>query len=186
MAQLLYKNTASQKIIIYAYNSLTGAPATGIASTITGNISLDGAATSSLGNPSEIGNGGYYFAPSQGNTNADLVAIFCTTTTPNTLIAPVVLTTGAATPNVNVTQISGDSSAADNLELLTDESAYIDGLSTKTLLTMLLATLAGKVEGSTGGVSTITFYDQSGSALFSIETDEFGNRAAGSGDIVPA
>lgn len=191
MSQVLYKNTDSQKIIIFARNSLTGAAATGIASTITGYISLDGAAAASIGNPTEIGGGLYYFSPSQANTNADLIGLYCTTTTSNVLIDPLAITTGSATPNVNIAQISGDSTAADNAELFYDGTGYdatnskvgslsgtVDGINIEVILQVLLASVANKVTGANGGAATIVFYDRAGSTLLTIDTDQYGNRAA--------
>lgn len=72
----LFKNTASQKIPVYAYD--TSVAKTGDAANITGSISKDGAASAAITdtNPTEIGGGWYLFDLTQAESNANLLAWF--------------------------------------------------------------------------------------------------------------
>lgn len=123
----LYKNTASQKIPVYAWDSAKGAPKTGDAANITAYISKDGgtAAATNDANPTELDAtnmpGIYIFDMTQAETNAALVMLSPKSSTSGIHIEPVIIYTVPETPSVNVTQISGDSTAADNLE------SYCDG-----------------------------------------------------------
>jgi hypothetical protein len=84
---MLLKNTAGQKLLVFAYDRTTLLGKTGDAANITGYVSLDGAAGSSLGNPTEIDAtnmpGWYYFAPSQAQTNGDAIAWSASSATTN-------------------------------------------------------------------------------------------------------
>lgn len=79
----MYKNRSGQRIAIYVYNSATGLAVTGDAANITVSISLDGGAFSSVGAPTEIGNGWYYIAPTATQTNGDLLVLKATSSTAN-------------------------------------------------------------------------------------------------------
>lgn len=95
--QTVYKNTASQKLAVYAYNSATGAPVSGDAANITGLISKDGgeaAATNDVNpapSPTMAQAGVYYFDLTQAETNADLVVVSASSTTENVRIDPVII-----------------------------------------------------------------------------------------------
>jgi hypothetical protein len=98
----MYKNTASQKVAIYAYNSTTGAPVTGDAANITGLISKDGAVAAATNDvnpapgPTTAQAGVYYFDLAQAETNADLVVLSAVSATSGVRIDPVIARTVTA------------------------------------------------------------------------------------------
>jgi hypothetical protein len=139
----MYKNVASQKIAVYAYDPTTTAGSdpskTGDASNITAEISIDGGASAAVGdtNPTELDStdhpGIYLFDLTQAETNGDLLIVSAVSSTSNILLDPVqVFTTpGDSTAlDVNVVELSGDSTAADNLESDYDGTGYNKSAST--------------------------------------------------------
>ena len=100
---MLFKNVASQKIAVYAYNSVTGLPDTGDAANITGYYSLDGGTATifsgSSGNPTELSGshapGVYIFSPAQGETNGNCIVITAASVTANVVIEPLIIYTPA-------------------------------------------------------------------------------------------
>jgi hypothetical protein len=94
---MIYKNTASQKIAVFAYTAATGAAKTGDAAQITAYISKDwgGAAAITDTNPTELDatnmKGWYVFDLSQAETNAEVLTI-----------APVSSTSGVVLDQVQV------------------------------------------------------------------------------------
>jgi hypothetical protein len=99
---MLFKNVASQKIHVYAYDSTTGAAKTGDAGNITGYVSLDGTANAiDDTNPAEVDStnmpGLYVFDLTQAETNCDAFALVAKSSTANIRIEPIIgFTTGAA------------------------------------------------------------------------------------------
>lgn len=193
--QTVYKNVASQKVIVFCTSKITGDPATGRAATITANISKDGAAPASTNdvNPTEIGGGLYVFDLTQAETNADLLAIYAADSDQNYRVDPLALTTGAQTPDVNVAQISGDVTAADNLEAMFDNTGFnasasrigdisttgVDGYSAVDMLKMMGAVLIGRASGATYGTGLIYFSAASGSLnRVAMTVDAVGNRSS--------
>ncbi len=83
------KNTAGQKVAVFAINSATTLPVTGDASNITAKISKDFAASASLSdtNPVELDatdfEGVYVFDLTQSETDADIITLHATSTTAN-------------------------------------------------------------------------------------------------------
>lgn len=106
---MLFKNVASQKIHVYAYNSTTGAAKTGDAANITAYVSLDGTANAvDDTNPAEVDAtnmpGIYVFDLTQAETNCNSFALSAKSATADIRIEPIIgFTTGPA-----VTQ-TGDS-----------------------------------------------------------------------------
>ena len=102
---MLFKNVASQKIHIYAYDSTTGAAKTGDAANITGYVSLDGTANAiDDTNPAEVDAtnmpGIYCFDLAQAETNCNSWAIYAKSSTANVRIEPIIgFTTAGAIPN---------------------------------------------------------------------------------------
>jgi len=88
----MFKNIASQKVIIYAHNITTDAPETGDAANITAQISKDMAATeaSNDANPTELDStdapGVYYFDLLQAESNCDLFVLYAVSSTDNVVI----------------------------------------------------------------------------------------------------
>lgn len=102
---MLFKNVASQKALVFAYNKTTGIAQTGDAANITASVSKDGAApvASNDVNPTEIGGGWYAFDLTQAETNCDLFLLYATSATSNILVSSVSgYTTGGAIPRAGV------------------------------------------------------------------------------------
>lgn len=99
---MLFKNVASQKIHVYAYDSTTGAAKTGDAANITAYVSLDGTANAiDDTNPTEVDAtnmpGVYVFDLAQAETNCNSFALYAKSSTSNIRIEPIIgFTTGAA------------------------------------------------------------------------------------------
>ena len=90
----MQKNVASQKVIVYAYNKITGAAVTGDSGNFTKLVSKDGGATSSGGGAfSEIAVGYYAYAPTQAETNCDLFLLITTSSTSNVVVDEVIIYT---------------------------------------------------------------------------------------------
>ena len=97
---MLFKNTASQGVYFFMIDSGTGEGKTGDSAQISVTISLDGGATSASSNSvSEIGGGVYTLTLTQGETNADRVAIIPSSSTASVVGSPIIAyTTGGAVP----------------------------------------------------------------------------------------
>ncbi|NIT56382.1 MAG: hypothetical protein GWN00_09165, partial [Aliifodinibius sp.] len=130
-----YKNVASQKIAVFAWDSANSVPKTGDASNITAQISIDGgtcAATNDT-NPTELdatdAPGIYLFDLTQAETNGDLIILSAKSSTSDIDIRPV--------------------SAYTKLEVIDGNYTVQD------VMKILLAYLGGKTSG--GGTETIIF-----------------------------
>lgn len=92
----IYKNVASQKLAIYAYDIVAAAAKTGDSTNITAEISLDGAASTATNdvNPTELDAtdhpGIYLFDLTQAETNADLVVVSAVSSSTDVNIEPVI------------------------------------------------------------------------------------------------
>ena len=90
-----YKNVASQKIAVFAWDTDDSTEKTGDAANITAQISKDGAATAATNdvNPTELdatdAPGIYIFDMTQAETNADMVILFAKSATSDIKIEPV-------------------------------------------------------------------------------------------------
>jgi len=106
----MFKNVGSQKIAVFAWDTVAGAPKTGDAGNITAQISKDGGATAATDdvNPTELdaadAKGVYLFDMLQAETNADLVVLSPVSSTGNIVLEPVFVYT--------VTPMRGTDSAA--------------------------------------------------------------------------
>jgi len=113
----LYKNVASQYVIVYAWDSANGVPKTGDAANITGRVSkdsIDSAATNDP-TPTEIANaaGQYAFLMTQAETNCDLFGLTATSSTADVDLQPVIIYTKTlAAEDIMTTQMT-ESYAAD-------------------------------------------------------------------------
>ena len=143
---MLFKNVASQKIHIYAYDSTTGAAKTGDAANITGYVSLDGTANAiDDTNPAEVDStdmpGLYVFDLTQAETNCNAFALVSKSSTANIRIEPIIgFTTGAAITQTGDAfarlgapagaSVSADVAAvkADSAAILTDTGTTLDTL----------------------------------------------------------
>jgi len=110
---MFYKNTAGQKLSVFAYDSTTGDPVTGGSANITAQISLNGAASAATNdtNPTELDAtdhpGIYIFDMTQAETNANLINLTAVSATANVLLEPVIVYTEPATRDANLIQILG-------------------------------------------------------------------------------
>lgn len=117
----IYKNKASQKLAVFAYDSTTGAAQTGDAANISAQISLDGAATAATNDaaPTELdandAPGVYLFDMTQAETNADLLVLAAVSSTDNILLEPLLVYTQPEVRTANLTQIAGNGTNATNL-----------------------------------------------------------------------
>ncbi|KKL92801.1 hypothetical protein LCGC14_1881040, partial [marine sediment metagenome] len=136
----MQKNVASQKWVVFAFNERDNTAKTGDAAQITAEISADGAAGGGNitdTNPTELEDGYYAFDITQGESNADLLLILPESSTGNIQVigvpgavyttAPAINTLAIANARVNadVTAISTDTTAADNLESQYDGTGII-------------------------------------------------------------
>ena len=132
---MLFKNTASQGVYLFLIDSSTGAGKTGDASNISATISLDGGATSASSNSvSEIGGGVYTLTLTQGETNADRVAIIPSSSTASVVGSPIIAyTTGGAVPAAAAGASTGLAltSSVDDVETKIDTvDTVADGIAT--------------------------------------------------------
>ena len=81
----MFKNTSSQRWIVYAFDTTTNAAKTGDSANITAKISKDGGTLTATNdtNPSEMEDGYYEFALTQAETNADELFITPESSTSN-------------------------------------------------------------------------------------------------------
>lgn len=77
------KNIAGQKWLAFAFVRATGAPVTGDAANITGQVRKDFGTATTLAtpNPAEVSLGYYEFSMSQAETNADVLDLICSSAT---------------------------------------------------------------------------------------------------------
>ena len=73
----MFKNVASQKWIVFAFDETDNTAVTGDAAQITGNLRIDGAAANAIDdtNPTELEDGYYIFDITQAETNGDYILI---------------------------------------------------------------------------------------------------------------
>lgn len=95
----VYKNVASQKLAVFAYDTSAGGAKTGDSANITAQISLDGAATAATNdvNPTELdatdAPGIYIFDLTDAETNADMIVVFAVSATSDIEIDPAIIYT---------------------------------------------------------------------------------------------
>lgn len=161
MPQALYKNVASQKIAMAFYNKFTGAPYTGSDLTqLTAKVSKDAGSLTALNlnsaQPSTSlanSSGVYIWDLQQAETNADLLVFTAACTDTDYIAEAVIMNT--APQGVDVTSISGDSTAADNLE------AFLDGTGGVALTAKSLT-----ITNSTGTAVTLSSTGSNGKGLY--------------------
>ena len=148
----------AQKIAVFAVDTATGIGKTGDVGNFTLKVSKDGAANAAASNtPTEIGYGLYSLELTASECSADLVCVSGVSSTSGVSISPIIATTEAqaipyaaaggngglptvdasnhvagvvATVSADVVSVSGDSTAADNLEADYDGTGYNKSAST--------------------------------------------------------
>lgn len=119
----MIKNTASQKVGVQMVSAADGSAFTGsVTVSVTGDAGTQATGSVGSGACTHEGNGYHTYAPAQAETNYDLVAFTFTGT--GAVPQTVQVYTRAATPDVNVAQLSGDATAADNAESFFDGTGY--------------------------------------------------------------
>jgi hypothetical protein len=152
----MVKNTAGQKIGAQMVSATDGSAFTG-AVTVAVTVDAGTQATGSVGSGActHEGNGYHTYAPAQAETNGTLIA-FTFTGTGAVPATVQVFTTGydptAAQVPANITQISGDSTAADNLEAAADGTGYNLG-GGAVVAASVTGNVGGNVTGSVGSVA---------------------------------
>lgn len=106
----MFKNVASQKWVVFAFDITDGSPKTGDAAQITGKISLDHATPGAIGdtNPTEIEDGYYVFDLTQGETDADHALILPESSTSNIQVVGVPGAVFTRPPNFTSLGIESD------------------------------------------------------------------------------
>ena len=95
----MFKNVASQKLAVFAWDNASGAPKTGNAAQISAQLSKDGGATAATNDaaPTELdatdAKGIYIFDMTQAETNADLVILSAVSSTADIDLQPVIIYT---------------------------------------------------------------------------------------------
>ncbi len=108
----MFKNTASQKLAIFAFDATTGLPKTGDAANITAYVSKDWGSVTVLGDTSATemdatnAKGMYLFDLTQAETNADTLIFTAKSSTANIALVPQIISTLPA----NFTKTGIDSS----------------------------------------------------------------------------
>jgi len=90
----MFKNVASQKVVLYAFDASTGLPKTGDAANITPYVSIDGGAVTALADSSATemsstnAKGDYQFDVSQSETNGDNIRFTGKSSTADIVVLP--------------------------------------------------------------------------------------------------
>lgn len=149
----MFKNVASQKLIVYAYDATTGAPKTGDAANLTAYVSKDFGSVTVLGDTSATemdatnAKGSYLFDLTQGETNADCAHFTGKSSTANIYIVPQTIYTDPpsytsfVTPaNLTAAQIATgvwqDTTAGDFTTALSVGKSVMNGVALGTGLTI--------------------------------------------------
>ncbi len=188
----MFKNTASQQVILFAFDATTNLPVSGDAANITGYVSKDFGAVTALTDTSAAemnatnAKGFYLVTITQAETNADVLLISGKSSTSNVVVvgAPatiftipaswtipaVTLVNGLASGVITAASIAPDAIGAS--ELAADAVAEIvagvgaltgDGVALTKVMEMLVAFMSGKVAvSSAAGVSTYSWKKQDG------------------------
>jgi hypothetical protein len=203
---MIYKNTASQGLYVYAYDKSTGSSKTGDAANITANWSKDGAAPAATNdtNPTEIGGGVYWFDLTQAECNCNAFSLVPASATSNIVIDPVLgqtehgvvdaqissrlATAGYTAPDsasaiATAVWAAGTRTLSSFGTLASDVATAVLGYTTETGWTLLqtvrvmLSATAGKLSGA--GTGTISIRDAGDSKnRIAATVDSSGNRTA--------
>lgn len=168
----MFKNIASQKISVYAHDTISDQPKIGDAGNITVQISKDGGATAASTNSvaeldSTDAPGIYMLSLIQAETNADLMVISAISSTAGIQLVPIMIFTKVVTADIVSAILAG----------------VIEGtLTLKQAQRLMLAVLTGKVSG--GGTTEVTFRDTGDSKDRVVATiTEVGDRTAVTRDV---
>jgi hypothetical protein len=147
----MQKNVAGQKVVVYAYDDITGDAKTGDNSNLSGTVSKDtGSFSSAGGSFAEIALGYYSYSPTTAETNCDVFLLSTVSTTANVLLDGVIVYT------TQVDAIKTDTAAVlvDTGTTLNDKIDVIDGIA-DAILVDTGTTLDGKINTIDGIVDAI-------------------------------
>ncbi len=156
----LFKNMSGQKLPVYAYDS-NGAK-TGIAASITGSVSKDGASSAAIANtnPTEIGGGWYLFSLTQAESDANLLVWFAQSSTTGVKVeggAAFTVTGIGNLPTVDISTIGGDSVPATPTLEGSLASGAVTGAPTTTT-TQLLGSAFSSVDDAYNPSASVKFW----------------------------
>ncbi|MCK5605550.1 hypothetical protein KAR91_26895 [Candidatus Pacearchaeota archaeon] len=165
----MQKNVASQQWIVFAFDLTDNTPLTGDAANITGNLRLDGGAANAIDdtNPTELEDGYYVFDITQAESNGDMILISPESSTGGIQVigvpgvvytTPVISSFGLAS---DLIAVSGDDTAADNLELQYDGTGLTGDTFPATQLQLSQITSVGAAINTAAESYTLTTGTQS-------------------------
>ena len=157
----MFKNVASQKIVVFAWDNAAGAPKTGDAANISAQISKDGGATAATNDvaPTELdatdAKGIYLFDMTQAETNADLVILSAVSSTADIDLQPVIIyTVEFGIANLNLGIIFG--TAQTGTLSITQCTSDLTGYTANQLIGRVIIFTSGPADGE---ATEITDYD---------------------------
>lgn len=166
----MQKNIASQKLIVFAFDSTTNLPKSGDAANITAYVSKDYGSVTVLADTSATemeatnAKGYYLFDLAQAETNADTLFFSGKSTTANIVVVGVPATVFTTAPNFNATQITSGGIVQADLQ---------------TIKTQTVTCSAGvTVNVNVGTTQPVNFTGTAGSALVKSDTVDIAGTAA--------
>ncbi len=182
----MQKNVANQKVIVYAYNRLTGDREIGDHGNFYAMVSKDGAtAVSSGGTFSEVGVGYSSYTPTQAETNCDVFVLHVTSTTTNIEVEDVIIytNTNVATKSsiddilwIHLPIHKGVIDSINTDTTLLTSSTFADGKSLAEAIQIIASAVAGRVSGAGTGTETFLGMDESTTRI-TVTVDSDGNRS---------
>lgn len=190
----MQKNTASQKVIVFAFDSTTNTPKTGDAANITAYISKDFGAVTVLTDTTATemdatnAKGYYLFDITQTETNADVILVSAKSSTANIVVvgAPATIATypagGIASPT-NITAITGNitGNLSGSVGSVTGAVGSVTG-NVGGNVTGSVGSVVGAVGSVTGAVGSVTGLTASDVAAIKAKTDSLTYTVAGQVD----
>lgn len=166
----IYKNTASQKIALFAQDMATGLPKTGDAANLTAYISKDHGAVAALTDTSaaeldaDYAKGWYVFDLAQAETNAEVLLITAISTTSDVNVAGAYVVTRAYTVDANgmlegvVMDVSKSAEVADTEDMETALETVLDDrdvTEARMAYLLMIPNVAAELASETYGLSAI-------------------------------
>lgn len=152
------KNTAGQKITVFAFNTTTALPVTADAANITADVSLDDSTPVSVidVNPTEISGGYYSFDVTQAETNADKLHIIAASTSSNVVVI------GDPSSVIYTTTTAAGAGATEAILNLKDSAAAIVADADVRIRATNDTSAAVVASGRTDSFGNVTFYLDAG------------------------
>ncbi len=153
----MQKNVASQKLIVFAFDSTTNLPKSGDAANITAYVSKDYGTVTVLGDTSATemdatnAKGYYLFDLTQAETNADTLLFSAKSVTANIVVIGVPATVFTTAPNFNATAITSGGIVQGDLQTIKTQTVACAGG-----VTIPAATLASTTNITAGTITTVT------------------------------